>query len=202
MRKFRYFLDCIDGQQKWLNKMAEKGYRLIGVDRLFYEFEKCDPSEYEYYVEFVGDKSYSEIKEYKNLIESLGLGAYTKNINLNFSIGKGKWRPWAKLSGQIATSPGGYNKELLILEKRRDGKKFEVHTDLKNLIEYYSPIRNMYLFTSLLLAMLLVLNQFTETLLSKIFIGAIAIITAYLISIEIRYSKIINNYKKRNKIYE
>ncbi|NLL29598.1 MAG: DUF2812 domain-containing protein, partial [Clostridiales bacterium] len=115
---------------------------------------------------------------------------------------KGKWRPWAKLSGQIATSPGGYNKELLILEKRRDGKEFEVHTDLNNLIEYYYPIRNMYLFTSALLAMLLMLNQFTETLLSKIFIGLIAVIALYLIMIAIKYLKIIKNYRKRSKIYE
>lgn len=202
MRKFRYFFDFIEGQEKWLNKMAERGYRLIGVNNLFYEFEKCNPLEYQYYIEFVGDKSYSQIKEYKNFLEDLGVVAYTKNININYSFGKVRLRPWAKLSGQIVTSPGGYNKELLILEKKKDSKRFELHTDSNSLIKYYYPIRNMYLFTSILLFLLISLNQSAISILSKIVIGFIGTIAVVLLILAIKYSKIINNYKKRSKIYQ
>ena len=46
-------------------------------------------------------------KEYK---------VFYKNINLNYSIGKVRWRPFAGKYGRIATSPGNFNKELLIVE--------------------------------------------------------------------------------------
>ncbi|WP_018750576.1 hypothetical protein [Paenibacillus sanguinis] len=38
----------------------------------------------------------------------------------DFMDGKLRWRPYGKGWGQIATSPGTFNKELLILEKKRE----------------------------------------------------------------------------------
>jgi hypothetical protein len=119
---FRYFFDFLDAQEKWLNSMAESGYRLKKCGKITYTFDECKPNEYEYSIEFVGDQSHSKAMDYRKYLDGMGFRSFTKNINLNFSFGKVRWRPYAKGMGQIATSPGGFNKELLILEKKRDGK--------------------------------------------------------------------------------
>lgn len=118
---FRYFFDFMDGQKNWLNRMAAQGYRLKKCGKILYTFDACTPDEYEYAVEYVGDKNYFEAKKYREFLEHMNFRTFTKNININFSYGKIKWRPYAKGLGQINTSPGGFNKELLILEKRKDG---------------------------------------------------------------------------------
>jgi len=161
---FRYFFDFIEGQEKWLNKMAKKGYRLKKCGKMVYVFESCRPDEYDYAVEFVADKSYVESKNYRQFLESMGFRTFTKNINLNFSFGKARWRPYAKGMGQVATSPGGFNKELLIVERIRDGKPFELHTDLDDLISSYRAFRNSYLWAVMcsivLVAITLIPNDF------------------------------------------
>ena len=111
---FRYFFDIMEEQEKWLNHMAEKGYRLKKCGRIIYTFDQCRPNEYEYVIEFVGDQAHSKAKNYRHYLENMGFRTFTKNINLNFSYGKVRWRPYAKGMGQIAASPGGFNKELMI----------------------------------------------------------------------------------------
>ena len=54
---YRYYGGLLGLQQKWLNKMAEKGYRLVRTTKAMYEFEPCAPGQYQYCVEFVGEKS-------------------------------------------------------------------------------------------------------------------------------------------------
>lgn len=129
---FRYFFDFINGQEQWLNRMSEKGCRLKKCGILSYTFERSAPGEYEYRVEFVGEKSAPKAKRYRSFLEEMGYRTLTKNINLNYVFGKIRWRPWGKCWGQIAVSPGSYNRELLIVEKKRDGKPFELHTDLRD----------------------------------------------------------------------
>ncbi len=141
---FRYFFDFLDGQERWLNSMAERGYRLKKCGKMTYTFDACNPGEYEYAVEFVGDKSYSTAKDYRRYLEEMGFRTLTKNINLNFSYGKVRWRPYAKGMGQITTSPGSYNKELLIAEKKKDGKPFELHTDVLDKLEAYKTVQRAY----------------------------------------------------------
>ena len=58
-RVFRYFFDFLEGQERWLNEMASKGWRLVKCGQLYYEFEKCQENEYEYAVEFVAHLAYS-----------------------------------------------------------------------------------------------------------------------------------------------
>ena len=54
---YRFFGGLLNTQEKWLNKMSEKGYRLVRTGKLLYEFEKCKPDEVTYCVEFIGEKS-------------------------------------------------------------------------------------------------------------------------------------------------
>jgi len=202
---FRYFFDFIEGQEKWLNKMAKKGYRLKKCGKMVYVFESCRPDEYDYAVEFVADKSYVESKNYRQFLESMGFRTVTKNINLNFSFGKARWRPYAKGMGQVATSPGGFNKELLIVEKR-DGKPFELHTDLEDLISNYRAFLNSYLWAAVcsivLVAITFMPNEFNHLLLLHIFriiIGAVGVSFIVLI---IKYSSTIRRHKKESKTNE
>ena len=59
MRKkcYHFFGGLLNAQANWLNKMSEKGYRLIRAGKMLYEFEECKPNEVKYCVEFIGEKS-------------------------------------------------------------------------------------------------------------------------------------------------
>lgn len=155
---FRYFFDFMDGQEKWLNLMAEKGYRLKNCGRFIYTFDECRPSEYEYAVEFVGERVYSQAQDYRNYLEGMGFRTFTKAININFSYGKLRWRPNGKGLGQIATSPGTFNKELLILEKKHDGKPFQLHTDRQDQLSAYRTVAQAYAWSVLMIVFLLVMT--------------------------------------------
>lgn len=54
---YRFYGGLLTSQEKWLNGMAERGYRLIHAEKLLYEFEACEPGQYQYRLEFVGQKS-------------------------------------------------------------------------------------------------------------------------------------------------
>lgn len=125
---YRYYGGLLGLQQKWLNKMAEKGYRLVRTTKAMYEFEPCAPGQYQYCVEFVGEKSKQSADDYVRFLEDCGYRVFYKNINLNYVVGKVRVRPWANQGGKIATNAPTYNRELLIVEKVSDGKPFELHT--------------------------------------------------------------------------
>jgi hypothetical protein len=154
----RYFFDFLDGQEKWLNQMANHGYRLKKCGVMTYTFDQCMPEEYEYAVEFVGDNAYSKIKDYRVHLEDMGFRTFSKNINLNFSYGKVRWRPYAKGMGQIATSPGGYNKELLILEKKRDGTPFNLHSNMQDKLETCKQIQSSYMWAVFMMLLLIIMT--------------------------------------------
>ena len=54
---YRFFGGLLTAQEHWLNKMSEKGYRLIRAEKMLYEFEECKPDQVKYCVEFIGQKS-------------------------------------------------------------------------------------------------------------------------------------------------
>ena len=115
MKKYRFFGGLLRSQEKWLNKMAAKGFRLVRTGKLLYEFESCSPDEFQYRVEFIGQRSRANAEDYCCFLEDLGYKVFYKNINLNYSIGKVRLRPWAEKGGRIATNSTTYNRELLII---------------------------------------------------------------------------------------
>lgn len=145
MKKYRFFGSFLKAQEKWLNKLSSQGYRLVRTGKLLYEFESCSPNEVQYCVEFIGEKSHENAEDYRHFLEDLGYKVFYKNINLNYSIGKVRIRPWAEKGGRIATNSTTYNRELLIIEKENDGKPFEIHTSKDDLVWYYSKLRNPWL---------------------------------------------------------
>lgn len=201
MRKYRYFGACIDTQQKWLNQMAKKGYRLVNVTKMSYLFEECEEDAYQYAVIFVAQLSYTKEKDYKHFLEDLGYQVFYKNLQVNYNLGKIKWRPYGQGMGQIATSPGNYNKELFIIEKQNDGKPFEIHTSNQDRANYYKPLRNVWLTTTLLIFglntyALINTGEINYNFLIFLFLGIICFITT------IRYQIWIHHYNELSEIEE
>lgn len=166
---YRFFGGLLKAQERWLNKMAENGYRLIHAGKLIYEFEKCAPSQVKYSVEFIGQKSKDRAKDYHDFLEGLGYKVFYKNLNLNYSIGKLCWRPWADKGGRFSTNSTTFNRELLIVEKENDGRPFELHTSYADQEAYYRNLRNQYLTLPLGLAVLMIANP-------SVVLGAIILI--------------------------
>ena len=77
---YRFFGGLLNAQAKWLNKMSEKGYRLVRTGRVLYEFEECSPDEVTYCVEFIGEKSKRECNGLRCFFGGYGLqGIFQKH---------------------------------------------------------------------------------------------------------------------------
>ncbi len=165
---YRFFWGFLKKQENWLNEMADKGYRLVRTGRAWYEFEDCEPRKYRYAVEFVGEKSKRNAKEYASFLEDFGYRVLFKNLNLDYSVRKTVFRPWAEKGGKIATTSGTYSKELLIVEKENDGKPFELHTTEDDIREYKKTVRKPFIFSivTILIVILISLGSvfLTQTL--------------------------------------
>ena len=161
MRKrcYRFFGGLLTVQANWLNKMSKKGYRLVRTGKVLYEFEECIPNQVQYCVEFIGEKSKDQAKDYHDFLEDMNYKVFYKNINLNCSFGKVRWRPWAEKGGRIAANNTTLNRELLIVEKENDGKPFELHTSYADQEKYYSRLRNPWLFMLIMLAVFAAANH-------------------------------------------
>lgn len=155
---YRFFGGLLNTQMKWLNKMSAKGYRLIRAEKMLYEFEPCRPNQIKYCVDFIGHKSKEDAEHYYTFLEDMGYKVFYKNINLNYSIGKIRWRPWAEKGGRLATNKTTFNRELLIVEKENDGKSFELHTSYEDKAYYYKNLRNPWLLILLIFAISTLMN--------------------------------------------
>ena len=157
--RIRFFGGMLMTQANWLNKMSEKGYRLVRTDKLRYEFEECEPNQMKYCVEFIGHLSKDDAREYHDFLEEMGYRVFYKNINLNYSIGKVRLRPWAKRGGRVTTDAGTFHRELLIVEKEKDGKFFELHTTYEDRAQYYRILQKPWLFLLFMFTLFAVFNR-------------------------------------------
>ncbi|MCR5440702.1 MAG: DUF2812 domain-containing protein [Lachnospiraceae bacterium] len=154
MKKFRFYSGLINLQIKWLDKMSDKGYRLVSTGKLWYEFEPCKPSAYRYAIDYVGDKSRAEAKEYADFLEDIGYRTYFKNINLNLDLGDLVWEKFADKGDFFADRATAMDRALLIVEKENDGKPFELHTTYEDRALFYRKLMMPYLLLFLLFAAL------------------------------------------------
>ncbi|MDT3427278.1 hypothetical protein J2Z22_002829 [Paenibacillus forsythiae] len=157
---FKVFFSALEGQERWLNQMASEGWRLLNVNQFFYTFERSMDKKFVYRVEFVGNKSRRELEDYKNFLKQNNIATFSKGINIGkFSYGSIKWRPYGNKGGKFATSPGTINSELLILEKEEEDDNFEIYTDEKSKINYYTTIRSAYILASILLTLTFLISS-------------------------------------------
>ncbi len=80
-----------------------------------------------------------------SIFEDMGYKVFFKNINLNYSIGKVRYRPWAEKADELPTTTRHLIKELLIVEKEKRRKPFDLHTSFEDEIQYYESLRKPYI---------------------------------------------------------
>lgn len=145
--KFKVFLDPIKGRERYLNQMAEKGYRLVKSGAFFHRFIESEDKKYKYNVEYIGHWSNKRRKDYIEFLAELGINSFSAPINMGkFSIGSVRFRPYADKDGMVATSMGMINREILISEKIDDGKVFESFSDPDDKIESLKGMRRPYVY--------------------------------------------------------
>jgi len=70
--KVRFFAVWQEGREAaWLKSMSADGWHLKRVLPLFYQFEKGEPQDYEYTLDFMIEAR-TDMQEYRNLIEDAG----------------------------------------------------------------------------------------------------------------------------------
>lgn len=156
---YRYFGALFSAQERWLNQMARRGWRLEQTGKLAYRFEPCAPGQFQYAVEFVGDRARADALDYKGFLEELGYRVWEKNLNLNYSVGKVRWRPWAQPGARVSTHANTFDRELLLVEKEDDGRPFRLHTSYADRAGCLRPRRNMWLCTGGFLALAAILTD-------------------------------------------
>jgi hypothetical protein len=104
--------------------MAERGYRLKKCGKMTYTFDACNPGDMSTPLSLLVTNPIPRQRIIARYLEEMGFRTLTKNINLNFFLWQGKDGDICKGMGQITTSPGSYNKELLIAEKKKGRKTF------------------------------------------------------------------------------
>ena len=189
---YRFFGGLLTAQEHWLNKMSEKGYRLIRAEKMLYEFEACKPCLL--YTSDAADeaRTKADASDYHEFLEGMGYKVFYKNINLNYSVGKVRLRPWAEKGGRIATNATTFNREMLIVEKDNDGKPFELHTSYEDKENYYRSLRNPWLLILLMFAIFAVVNR------SAVF-GVLALVS--LIPVLVYQTQVVQN-KREGKTKE
>lgn len=140
-RVFKFFWLFMTSQEQWLNKMADEGYRLVGTTTAHYEFEECEKGKYRYRVAYIANRSGESVSEYIKALEACGYRVFFKNLNMDYSVGKAEYRPWAEEGGRIATEKTTLHKELLIIEKENDGGAFELCATFEQRYGSYSRLR-------------------------------------------------------------
>lgn len=149
---YRFFYGLMDVQERFLNRFAKEGWRLVRTSRFLYEFEPCQPGQYCYCVDFVAQMGAGKANEYQQFLEDMGYRVMPRPMNVNWSLGKVRLRPWASKWGKVASVPGAFNKEVFVVEKVNDGTPFQLHTTLEDRTNYYRLLRNVWLYLTLLFA--------------------------------------------------
>lgn len=209
-KRYRFFMDPIVRQEKWLNEMASMGFRLVSVSNWSYSFEKCTPNEYTYKIDIVADKSVRETDEYIEFLQGLGLEVIKKNINYRkLSFGQARMRFYGKKGISFGTAPGNINKELLILEKKNDGLELKTYSSVSERISFYEKVQRSYLTADVLFAILLamgimrflgydfgIFRMFGNEIVNSVVLILVSVLVMILTVLLIRYSITIGRLKK------
>ncbi len=140
-------------------------------------------------MEYIGNKSKQGADDYVHFLEECGYRVFFKNINLNYSVGKIEARPWADKGGKFATSSTTLHRELLIVEKKNDGKSFVLHTTYEDKLKYYKTLQRPWLFGFLIWGIAGLLTQ-------NIAFGVLAVVFLVVVGI---FHMDIMQFKKKSK---
>ncbi|MBH1939940.1 DUF2812 domain-containing protein [Mobilitalea sibirica] len=153
IKVMKVFFSDLDNQEVWLNEKASQGLRLVKSTRLFYYFEECKPGEYVYKVEYVYDKSFKNLEKYIDFLKELNIRAIKKNFSMGVFA---HHKVSVSITGQVRTTSRNINAEILILEKKNDGKPFEIYTTKSDKIDYYKKVKRLNLSTMIFMSIIMI----------------------------------------------
>ncbi len=141
-------------QAKWLNKMAARGWRLVDTGKLRYTFDKCEPGEYQYAADFVGNFSRAHGDDYAEFLSGFEYRTWFKNVNLQWSYGKMRWNPTGEPGARISSERTNLDREILIVERRAEPGEFKLYTSAEDELEVLRDMRRRSLYPAVLFAAL------------------------------------------------
>lgn len=161
IRRFKLFLNPVEGQAKWLNGMASRGYRLSHVGNIFYYFEPVEAGKYQYAVDYVANKSLEHLQDYESFLEESKIRWIEKPGSIGkLSWGNVRYRPYADRGAQLATSGGMIKREFLILERENRSEPFEIYTTVGDQIQALKVRRKPYIYLAIFLSIMFLLQAF------------------------------------------
>lgn len=132
-------------QAKWLNKMARLGWRLADTGKLDYSFVPCEPGEYQYAVDYVGNFSREHGEDYAQFLAGCGYRTWFKNVNLQWSRGKLRWNPAGEPGARISSERTNLDRELIIVERRAEPGEFRLYTTVEDELDVLRGMRRKHL---------------------------------------------------------
>lgn len=194
-RIYRYFGAMIELQEKWLNSMSAKGYRLTKCSKMYYDFEECEPNEYNYQIDLVIDRQPKELDNMIDQLKNNGYNVFSKNISLNTVIGMLFFKSPFSFVNKFLNSPDIINKELLIIETVNNSEKFDLSNSDKIKVKYYKTQRIAYISYLILWAFLLIVQFYKKQASKSIIFILLAIIFTIPILIYQNHIKIASKRK-------
>ncbi|WP_300409875.1 DUF2812 domain-containing protein [Lagierella sp.] len=184
MRKLKFFLDPVSQVAPWLNRWEEHGYILANVDKYTYIFKE-DNTELLYEVQYVGDFKIKELQGYKDFLRKSGKRYFHLPLDQGGLLtgDLGFFRPFSKQAEKLESTFSMKNRELLLIESRRDDP-LNPDSNFEHLSDEYVGISKKYL-VSLILVVLgafLVLRSILKD--GFRFIAAIALILLFVFLID------------------
>ncbi|MBE6037585.1 MAG: DUF2812 domain-containing protein [Anaerofustis stercorihominis] len=162
MKKKEYRLNFIwdyDKEEKWLNEEAKNGWRLTKYFFLKYEFESCEPGEYEYKIQLLDENANNpKNRQYFSFLEDMGINIVAT------------WFRW------------------IYLEKRADGEPFEIFSDrnsrlkhMKSVLTFTNTVGGLNAFIGITNVLMAIINTLGGNSYGKInYIGVLNILIAVL----------------------
>ncbi len=154
MVRYKYFGPLLMAQAKWLNRMSLRGWRLVDTGKLSYTFEPCEPGEYQYAVDFVGNMSRAHGEDYADFLAGFGYRTWFKNVNLQWSRGKVRWNPAGEPGARIISDRTTLDRELIIVERRAEAKPFTLYNSVEDELEAVRSMRSRSLYPAVIFAAL------------------------------------------------
>ncbi len=184
MRKLKFFLDPVSQVAPWLNRWEEHGYILTNVDKYTYIFKE-DNTEFLYEVQYVGDFKVKELEGYKDFLRRSGKRYFHLPLDQGGLLtgDLGFLKPFSKQAEKLESTFSMKNRELLLIESRRDNP-VKPDNNYKHLSQEYVSMSRKYLVSLLvvILGAFLVLRSILQD--GFRFIAAIALILLFVFLID------------------
>lgn len=101
-----FFIWQYEAEEKWLNKMAQNGLRLMSVGFCTYVFEKCTKGEYQYHLELLEEGVSSNLSsDYIKFLEETGIeyiGYYGKWAYFGKKVVDGEFELFSDIDSKVA----------------------------------------------------------------------------------------------------